>query len=98
MSDELKVFKALGDKTRLKIMRMLLSAGEVCVCKIMSSLKLNQAAVSKALGVLKRAGLVKKRRDGRWMHYSIVRGGGLASKVCGLIEADKKSKNKMRCM
>jgi ArsR family transcriptional regulator, arsenate/arsenite/antimonite-responsive transcriptional repressor len=71
--DELeKVFKALSDKTRLRILA-LLGNNEVCVCHIHDSLGLPQPTVSRHLAYLRRSGLVAVRRDGVWMHYQISR-------------------------
>jgi ArsR family transcriptional regulator len=66
------IFKALGDKTRLRILG-LLGNNEVCVCHIHDSLQLPQPTVSRHLAYLRRAGLVDARRDGVWMHYQIAR-------------------------
>src|SRR5581483_5885219 len=66
------VFKALADKTRLRILA-LLGNNEVCVCHIHDSLALPQPTVSRHLGYLRRAGLVDVRRDGVWMHYQVAR-------------------------
>jgi ArsR family transcriptional regulator, arsenate/arsenite/antimonite-responsive transcriptional repressor len=71
--DELeKVFKALADKTRLRILA-LLGNNEVCVCHIHDSLGLPQPTVSRHLAYLRKSGLVAARRDGVWMHYQISR-------------------------
>src|SRR5262249_8009399 len=71
--DELEsVFKALADKTRLRILA-LLGNNEVCVCHIHDSLALPQPTVSRHLAYLRRAGLVDVRRDGVWMHYQVPR-------------------------
>jgi ArsR family transcriptional regulator, arsenate/arsenite/antimonite-responsive transcriptional repressor len=71
--DQLEVvFKALADKTRLRILA-LLGANEVCVCHIHDSLGLPQPTVSRHLAYLRRAGLVDVRRDGVWMHYQVAR-------------------------
>ena len=71
--DELEVvFKALGDKTRLRILA-LLGNNEVCVCHIHDSLGLPQPTVSRHLGYLRKSGLVAVRRDGVWMHYQVSR-------------------------
>jgi ArsR family transcriptional regulator len=67
-----KVFKALSDKTRLRILA-LLGNNEVCVCHIHDSLGLPQPTVSRHLAYLRRSGLVAVRRDGVWMHYQISR-------------------------
>jgi ArsR family transcriptional regulator, arsenate/arsenite/antimonite-responsive transcriptional repressor len=66
------VFKALADKTRLRILA-LLGNNEVCVCHLHDSLGLPQPTVSRHLAYLRRAGLVDVRRDGVWMHYQVAR-------------------------
>ena len=66
------LFKALADKTRLRI-RGLLGNNEVCVCHLHDSLGLPQPTVSRHLAYLRRAGLVDARRDGVWMHYQVAR-------------------------
>ena len=69
--DELeRVFKALADKTRLRILA-LLGNNEVCVCHIHDSLGLPQPTVSRHLAYLRKGGLVTVRRDGVWMHYQV---------------------------
>ncbi len=64
------LFKALGDRTRLRILS-LLQAGEICVCDIHGSLGLPQPAVSRHLAYLRKAGLVSGRKDGLWVHYRL---------------------------
>lgn len=66
------LFKALADKTRLRILA-LLGNNEVCVCHIHDTLGLPQPTVSRHLAYLRRAGLVDTRRDGVWMHYQVAR-------------------------
>ena len=66
------VFKALADRTRLRILA-LLGNNEVCVCHIHDSLRLPQPTISRHLAYLRRAGLVDVRRDGVWMHYRVAR-------------------------
>lgn len=63
-------FKALSETTRLKIVIILLK-GEQCVCKIIDEMQLSQPAVSHHMKILKQAGLVKARREGKWIHYSL---------------------------
>jgi len=70
MDDVLNIFKALSDKTRLRILK-LLEHGELCVCDIVAALDMIQPKVSFHLGVLKEAGLIKDRKQGKWTHYSI---------------------------
>lgn len=66
------VFRALGDRTRLRILG-LLAGGEVCVCEIHESLRLPQPTVSRHLAYLRNAGLVTGRKDGLWVHYSLAK-------------------------
>ncbi len=61
---------ALSDETRLAILECL-RGGEECVCNLTGSLEAGQSRLSFHLKVLKDAGLVRDRRDGRWIHYSI---------------------------
>ena len=65
-----EAFKALADRTRLRILA-LLGNNEVCVCHIQDSLGLPQPTVSRHLAYLRRTGIVTARRDGVWMHYRV---------------------------
>jgi DNA-binding transcriptional ArsR family regulator len=64
------VMKAAADPTRVRILKML-EAGELCVCQIVSVLDLSQATVSKHLFLLKAAGLVRDRKEAKWVHYRL---------------------------
>lgn len=70
MQELLNTFKALSDETRLRILK-LLERGELCVCDIVAALDMIQPKVSFHLGVLKDAGLIKDRKQGKWIHYNI---------------------------
>src|SRR3954454_7706197 len=70
MAELERLFQALADGTRLRILGLLL-AGEVCVCDIHETLKIPQPQASRHLAYLKKAGLVDARRDGLWMHYRL---------------------------
>jgi ArsR family transcriptional regulator len=70
MKDLLNVFKALSDETRLRILK-LLEHGELCVCDIVAALNTIQPKVSFHLSTLKEAGLIKDRKQGKWIHYRI---------------------------
>ena len=65
-----RLFQALADGTRLRIVGLLLQ-GEVCVCHLHESLGIPQPKASRHLAYLRRAGLVEARRDGLWMHYRL---------------------------
>lgn len=64
------VGRAVGDRNRIRILKML-EPGELCVCQITAILGLAPASASKHLSLLRMAGLVAHRRDGRWVHYRI---------------------------
>ena len=65
-----KVLKALADAIRLRILS-LLSSREMCVCEVMVALDLTQPTASHHLRILENVGLVKDRKEGKWVFYSI---------------------------
>lgn len=65
-----KIFKALGDKNRLRILNMLRNS-PMCVCEITDVLSLSQSTVSGHLRVLKEAGLIEDAKDGLWVEYRL---------------------------
>ena len=65
-----RLFQALSDPTRLQILG-LLRGGERCVCELTGVLNAAQSRLSFHLKVLKDAGLVTDRRDGRWVYYTV---------------------------
>ncbi len=68
MRELTSIFKALSDETRLRILK-LLEKGELCVCDIVAALDQVQPKISFHLSALKDAGLVRDRKDGKWIHY-----------------------------
>ena len=70
MQQYVDLFKALADETRVRIVA-LLSEKELCVCQIEAALVLSQVKVSRHLTILKYAGLVKGRKEGTWVYYSL---------------------------
>src|SRR4051794_18223805 len=64
------LFHALSDETRLEIIE-LLRRGERCVCELTDSLDAAQSRLSFHLRVLKDAGIVRDRKNGRWVHYEL---------------------------
>ena len=62
------LFAALADRTRLRLLH-LMNGREVCVCHFAEILGLSQPKISRHLAYLRRAGLVRARREGKWMHY-----------------------------
>jgi ArsR family transcriptional regulator len=71
-TDLVTLFAALADPTRLRLIH-LLSRGEVCVCFFIEVLGETQTKISRHLAYLRRANIVSARRDGKWMHYRLVR-------------------------
>ncbi len=62
-------FKALGDPVRLRLFALLGQFEELCVCHLVDALELPQSTISRHLSVLRHAGLVATRREGKWMYY-----------------------------
>lgn len=65
-----QLFKTLGDPTRIKILQVL-SLREMCVCDITHVLNMTHSAISHQLKTLRQAGLVKNRKDGKVVYYSL---------------------------
>lgn len=72
LTDVVMVFHALSDETRLSLLEQL-KEGEQCVCDLTEAFKTGQSRLSFHLRVLKEAGLVLDRREGRWVYYSLNR-------------------------
>jgi ArsR family transcriptional regulator, arsenate/arsenite/antimonite-responsive transcriptional repressor len=70
MRELIKVLKAVADKNRLRILKML-EHKKMCVCEMASILEITQPSVSKHLGILRDAGLVKDKRNLQWIDYSL---------------------------
>lgn len=70
IEDKIEIFKALSDKNRLLILDML-SCGELCACDIMDGLSLTQPTISHHMKMLLKSDLVKSRKEGKWVFYSI---------------------------
>ena len=67
-----RLFRALADRTRLRILN-LIGDKELCVCYFVEILAMSQPKISRHLAYLRNAGLVSARRDGKWMHYKLVK-------------------------
>jgi len=94
MVDEtLKIMKALSNGTRLKIVEFLLE-GEKCVCEIFPHVKRTQSTTSIQLGKLEKTGILKSRRDGKKIFYSIN-----DLRVCDIFKSlgNKKGKTLKKC-
>lgn len=66
-----ELFKLLGEPTRLRILYALVEAGELCVCDLAAVVRAPETSVSHALRLLRVAGVVRARRDGRMAYYAI---------------------------
>ena len=66
-----QLFRLLGDATRARLLYALLEAGELCVCDLSAATGTPETNVSHALRLLRTAAIVKARRDGRMMYYSL---------------------------
>ena len=87
LTDSVRAFQALSDPTRLHLLS-LLRGGERCVCELMEALDAAQSRLSFHLGVLKDAGLVLDRKEGRWVYYrlnqeELERLAGVLTDCCG---------------
>jgi ArsR family transcriptional regulator len=70
MQDSPNIFKALSDKNRLRILKML-QIKPLCVCEVTSVLRLAASTVSQHLSILKKDGFIIEERDGKWINYLI---------------------------
>lgn len=93
-----RIFHALSDETRLALVAML-QKGERCVCDLTEAFGTGQSRLSFHLKVLREAGLVRDRRDGRWVYYSMVPGAldGLESAVAELAPVKAVRAAKLSC-
>lgn len=69
--NEPDLFRAFADPIRLRLLGLLGQGKEICVCDLCAVLEEAQPKVSRHLGVLRAAGLVEVRREGKWMFYSL---------------------------
>ncbi len=72
MNEKLKIFKALSDETRLRIVELLLEEGEKCVCEIVPLTGRSQSTVSSQLSKLEIMDIVRSKRTGKRVAYSVV--------------------------
>jgi ArsR family transcriptional regulator len=105
--DLARLFAALADPTRLRLLG-LMDGAEVCVCYFVEVLGQSQPKISRHLAYLRNAGIVRARREGKWMHYRIERPGDAgAAAILGAtlerlkadaeMEADRERLSQMCC-
>ena len=74
MMQQVSVFKALADETRLRLVNLFVTSGKsLCVCEMVDALKLPQYQISKHLNILKNSGLISVQKSGTWAYHSINR-------------------------
>ncbi len=71
MDQLVRVLRGLADPTRVRIVQLLTSRDELCVCEIVDALSVPQYTVSRHLSILKAAGVADDWRQGKWMHYRL---------------------------
>ncbi len=107
MKDVVRIFKALADPTRLRIV-LLLRRRELCVCELMFILEMEQSRVSHHMRILRDAGIAEDVREGRWIIYRVPeasRGlvedlfaGALRERIEGSGEADADARKLEACV
>ena len=70
MRELIQVLKAVADKNRIRIIKML-EKKKMCVCELSAVLEITQPSVSKHLSILNHAGIIKGNRNGQWVDYSL---------------------------
>jgi len=71
LASDVRILAALGSDTRYEVLRLIADTeGDSCVCELEPALDVSQSAISQALSRLHAAGLVSRRKDGRWRYYA----------------------------
>lgn len=92
-----KIFKALCDEKRLKILE-LLRTGEKCACALIDDMNIAQSALSYHMKILCESNIVKARQDGKWTHYSLNKvGSEYASKRLSQITTSETEQGAITC-
>jgi ArsR family transcriptional regulator len=74
MKSIIAIFKALGERNRLRVFLALMETEELCVCEVGEFLGLAPATVSRHMSILRRAKLIDSQKRGKWLYYSIRKG------------------------
>ena len=86
IDEELELFSALANETRLRILQIIDSAeGEVCGCELKPHLDVGQSSISQSMSRLRKAGLLTRRKDGRWRYYDTT---PQATKLLGAVDPE----------
>jgi ArsR family transcriptional regulator, arsenate/arsenite/antimonite-responsive transcriptional repressor len=84
MKETIEMFKALGDEHRFRIF-MLLQHKRMCVCELLTVFDIAGSTLSAHLKILRTAGLIEQRKDGRWIEYHVSPENGNAARLYELI-------------
>jgi ArsR family transcriptional regulator, arsenate/arsenite/antimonite-responsive transcriptional repressor len=71
MKPSLTIAKALADGNRMRVLAALMDHEELCVCQIVETLRITTATISRHMSILQNAGLVRSRKEKRWVYYSL---------------------------
>ena len=95
----LQLFKTLSDDTRLSIVLLLREMGELCVCDIGAALDAPQPKISRHLGMLRDAGVLLDRKEGKWVYYSldVSKGHELSAMIDDLFQVTEKGDDSCDC-
>ncbi|ACN98833.1 transcriptional regulator [Sulfurihydrogenibium azorense Az-Fu1] len=92
------LFHALSDPIRLKMVKMVLKHGDLCVCNFLDHFNLSQPRISFHLRILREAKIFNSRKEGRWVHYSLNKDNEALNKILPLIDKVVKDDfNKILC-
>ncbi|HCT64068.1 MAG TPA: transcriptional regulator [Lachnospiraceae bacterium] len=93
-----KVFKAFCDENRLMILE-LLQSGEKCACRLLEDLNIGQSTLSHHMKILCDSGIVKGRKEGKWIHYSIsIEGSDYAKELLNRLTQSNNNTSDCQCI
>ena len=97
MHEILSITKALSDETRVRAL-LSIKDGELCLCQIIEVLGLAPSTVSKHMNVLQQAGLVQRRKQGKWHYYRLPAGriGGAAQRALAWVVSELRDKPRIK--
>ena len=88
MNHMISIFKALSDRNRLRVFGALFEYNELCACQIIELLQVTGATASRHMGILVAAGLVKSKKDGRWVYYRLNRSDETLTRMLQWVKAE----------
>ncbi len=91
MDNTISILKALADKNRLRVFCALTRYDELCACQITELLQVTGATVSRHLSILVNAGLIKSRKEGRWVNFGLNHSCGKMGEIRSWLEPEYQS-------